>query len=81
VIPAKTEKEKIMKNTAFSLMTALLAVMNESEPKDPYYVLAQYFLYHFDQLRDLNIYDVPAMCPAAASGGSASPSALTTFPT
>ena len=32
-----------MKNTAFSLMTALLAVMNESEPKDPYYVLAQYF--------------------------------------
>ena len=47
-----------MKNTAFSLMTALLAVMNESEPKDPYYVLAQYFLYHFDQLRDLNIYDV-----------------------
>ena len=40
-----------MKNTAFSLMTALLAVMNESEPKDPYYVLAQYFLYHFDQLR------------------------------
>ena len=43
MIPAKTEKENTMKNTAFSLMTALLAVMNESEPKDPYYVLAQYF--------------------------------------
>lgn len=57
-----------MKNTAFSLMTALLAVMNESEPKDPYYVLAQYFLYHFDQLRDLNIYDVADACYVSRSG-------------
>lgn len=57
-----------MKNTAFSLMTALLAVMNESEPKDPYYVLAQYFLYHFDQLRDLNIYDVAEACYVSRSG-------------
>lgn len=31
-----------MKRTAYSLMTALLAVMNESEPGEPYYVLAQY---------------------------------------
>lgn len=57
-----------MKNTAFSLMTALLAVMNESEPKEPYYVLAQYFLYHFDQLRDLNIYDVADACFVSRSG-------------
>lgn len=57
-----------MKNTAFSLMTALLAVMNESEPKDPYCVLAQYFLYHFDQLRDLNIYDVADACYVSRSG-------------
>lgn len=49
-------------------MTALLAVMNESEPKDPYYVLAQYFLYHFDQLRDLNIYDVADACYVSRSG-------------
>lgn len=57
-----------MKRTAFSLMTALLAVMNESEPGDPYYVLAQYFLYHFDQLKELNIYDVAEACFVSRSG-------------
>lgn len=57
-----------MKRTAFSLMTALLAVMNESEPGDPYYVLAQYFLYHFDQLKELNIYDVADACFVSRSG-------------
>lgn len=57
-----------MKSTAFSLMTALLAVMNESEPGEPYYVLAQYFLYHFDQLKELNIYDVAEACYVSRSG-------------
>lgn len=57
-----------MKSTAFSLMTALLAVMNESEPGEPYYVLAQYFLYHFDQLKELNIYDVADACYVSRSG-------------
>ena len=57
-----------MKRTAFSLMTVLLAVMNESEPGDPYYVLAQYLLYHFDQLRELNIYDVAEACYVSRSG-------------
>lgn len=57
-----------MKSTAFSLMTALLAIMNESEPGEPYYVLAQYFLYHFDQLKELNIYDVAEACYVSRSG-------------
>lgn len=57
-----------MKRTAYSLMTALLAVMNESEPGEPYYVLAQYLLYHFDQLKDLNIYDVAEACFVSRSG-------------
>lgn len=57
-----------MKSTAFSVMTALLDVMNESEPGEPYYVLAQYFLYHFDQLKELNIYDVAEACYVSRSG-------------
>lgn len=57
-----------MTNTAFSLMTALLAVINESDPKGPDRVLAQYFLSHFDQLRDLNIYDVANDCFVSRSG-------------
>lgn len=57
-----------MKNTAFSLMTALLAVMNESDPKAPDRVLAQYFLSHFDHLRELNIYDVANDCFVSRSG-------------
>ena len=52
----------------FSIMNSLLTVLNSTEAGDPENVLAQYFLEHFDHLRDLNVYDVAEECYTSRSG-------------
>jgi DNA-binding MurR/RpiR family transcriptional regulator len=45
-----------------SLLNSLLSVINENEEDDAYAVLAHYFLDHYSELDQLNIYDVAADC-------------------
>jgi DNA-binding MurR/RpiR family transcriptional regulator len=45
-----------------SLLNSLLSVINENEEDDAYAVLANYFLDHYSELDQLNIYDVAADC-------------------
>lgn len=52
----------------FSLMTSLLAVVNENSSESSAYVLARYFLEHFAELDKLNIYDVADECYVSRSG-------------
>ena len=52
----------------FSLMTSLLAVLNENSREDAYFILAKHFLQHFDELDKLNIYDVSEECFVSRSG-------------
>lgn len=51
-----------MKINRLSLLNSLFSVMNENDEKDSNYVLAHYFLEHYHQLDQLNIYDVAADC-------------------
>lgn len=52
----------------FSLMNSLLTVMNSSPRNSPESVLARYFLERFDQLAELNVYDVAEACFTSRSG-------------
>ena len=52
----------------FSLMTSLFSVLNATRAGDPNNVIAHYFLEHFDELADLNIYDVVEACYTSRSG-------------
>ena len=52
----------------FSLMNSLLSVLNASEHNTNNSVLARYFLEHFDQLDQLNVYDVADACFTSRSG-------------
>lgn len=61
-------EEKQYSMAKFSLMTSLLAVLNENRKDDSYFLLAQYFLQHFHELDKLNIYDVAEECYISRSG-------------
>ena len=52
----------------FSLMNALLNVLNNTDLDDTDNVLARYFLEHFDRLDRLNVYDVAEACYTSRSG-------------
>lgn len=52
----------------FSLMNSLLTVFNSTEPGDPENTLAKYFLDHFENLKELNVYDVAEECYTSRSG-------------
>lgn len=52
----------------FSLMNALLNVINNTDADDSDSVLARYFLEHFDHLHELNVYDVAEACFTSRSG-------------
>lgn len=52
----------------FSLMNSLLAVLNTSDHDSTDNVLARFFLKHFDQLDQLNVYDVAEECYTSRSG-------------
>ncbi len=51
-----------MKINRLSLLNALFSVLNENESDDSNYVLANYFLEHYHELSELNIYDVSENC-------------------
>lgn len=52
----------------YSLMDALLHVLNSSRHDETECVLARYFLEHFDDLPGLNVYDVADACFTSRSG-------------
>lgn len=52
----------------FNLMSSLLSVLNTTEYDATNSVLARYFLEHFDQLDQLNVYDVADACYTSRSG-------------
>ena len=45
------------KTKNFSLMTALLSVINDNETEDISYTVAHYLLEHFNELENISIYD------------------------
>ena len=51
----------------FSLMNSLLTVFNSTEPGDPENTIAQFFLEHFENLDQLNVYDVAEECYTSRS--------------
>lgn len=51
-----------MKINRLSLLNSLFSVMNENDEKDSNYVLAYYFLKHYHELDQLNIYEVASDC-------------------
>lgn len=52
----------------FSLMNSLLAVVNTRKHDSTESILARYFLSHFDQLGNLNVYEVAEECFTTRSG-------------
>lgn len=52
----------------FNLMSSLLSVLNTTEYDATNSVLARYFLEHFDQLDQLNVYNVADACYTSRSG-------------
>ncbi len=52
----------------FSLMTALLSVINDNETEDVSYAIAHYLLEHFHELDALSIYDILDHCYVSRSG-------------
>ncbi|ETA80406.1 MurR/RpiR family transcriptional regulator [Youngiibacter fragilis] len=51
-----------MRINRLSLLNSLFSVINENNQDDSYFVLAHYFLVHYHELSDLNIYDVADDC-------------------
>ena len=52
----------------FSLMTALLSVINDNETEDISYTVAHYLLEHFNELNQISIYDILDHCYISRSG-------------
>lgn len=52
----------------FSLINSLLKTFNRSPASSPSGIIARYFLTHFDEFPDLNIYDVARDCFTSRSG-------------
>lgn len=52
----------------FSLMNSLLTVFNATEPGDLENTIAKYFLEHFENLDQLNVYEVAEECYTSRSG-------------
>ena len=50
-----------------SLINSLTSMINENNQDDAYFTLAYYFLQHYHELSDLNIYDVAAQCYVSRS--------------
>lgn len=57
-----------MREGRLNLLMSLLAVFDENERDETSYVLARYFLEHFDRLDQLSIYDVMDECFVSRSG-------------
>ena len=56
------------KTKNFSLMTALLSVINDNETEDISYTVAHYLLEHFNELENISIYDIMDNCYISRSG-------------
>lgn len=51
-----------MRINRLSLLNSLFAVINENNQDDSYFILAHYFLEHYSELGNLNIYEVAEEC-------------------
>jgi len=63
----KVEGHFSMNINRLSLLNSLFSVINENNPDDSNYVLAHYFLNHYQKLSELNIYDVAGECYVSRS--------------